>query len=456
MKAISIRKQLSAWYFLIVAVALIGFAVFASTVMRQSIYSTVDEQLEDRARALQVVIANSGPSGAADELQKHAELQSGTQLFQVSDSSGHFVYRSRVMEHLGVPADKPDQQFKNAEYDDLPLRLWTTTASAGGRVYVVQVAEPMDDFMEAVDRFRTAMFFGIPLLLLAAIASGYWMSFRAMQPVERITRAAEAITPQDLSQRVTVPQTNDELQRLAETLNGMLQRIESAVVRITQFTADASHELRTPIALIRTRAEVTLDNPRSNDQYRSAIQEILAESERTSSLIENLMLLARSDTGSEVLRFEQTDLNEMVREVSKQGQTLAEAKHLGWKVVTPDTPTCVHGDNQSLCRLLLILIDNAVKYTAPGGSIALTVRSNGKSAEIEIKDTGIGMPEDDLPHIFERFYRVDKARSRDLGGTGLGLSIGRWIAQAHGGEILVKSGLGVGSIFLVRLPLEPS
>jgi len=331
--------------------------------------------------------------------------------------------------------------------------MMTTSAVAGNLTLVIQVAEPMDDFLEAVERFRTAMLLGIPVLLLAAAVGGYWMSTRAMRPVQEITQAAQAITPQDLSQRVAVPQTRDELQQLAETLNNMLDRIETAVVHITQFTADASHELRTPIALIRTRAEVTLDNPRSNDQYRSALQEVLAESERTSALIENLMLLARSDTGSEVLHFERTDLSALARDVSAQAQTLADAKQIGWKAVIPDAAIWVHVDPQSLRRLALILIDNAVKYTPHGGSVSLAIRNSGTHAEIEVKDTGIGISEADLPHIFERFYRADKARSRDQGGTGLGLSIGHWIAHAHGGEIGVESSAGTGSSFVVRVPV---
>jgi heavy metal sensor kinase len=455
MRAVPIRKQLTAWYFLIVAAALIGFAIFALAIMRQSIYTTVDEQLEDRARALQSLIANSDAAGVADELKKRGELQSGTQLFQVSDSSGHFIYRSRVMQQVGVPAGQATQsRTVNAEYEGLPLRMMTTTAVAGNLTLVVQVAEPMDDFLEAVERFRTAMLLGIPVLLFAAAAGGHWMSTRAMRPVGEITGAAQAITPQDLSQRVAVPQTGDELQHLAETLNNMLQRIETAVERITQFTADASHELRTPIALIRTRAEVTLDNPRTNDQYRHALQEVLAESERTSALIENLMLLARSDTGTEALNFQRTDLNALARDVCTQAQTLAEAKQLTWKAVLPEAPTRVQGDPGSLRRLLLILIDNAAKYTPRGGTVSLTIRSAGNHAEIVVQDSGIGIPEADLPHIFERFYRADKARSRESGGTGLGLSIGHWIAQAHGGEIRVESSVGVGSSFMVSLPVQ--
>jgi heavy metal sensor kinase len=297
------------------------------------------------------------------------------------------------------------------------------------------------------------MLVGIPVLLLIGAAGGYWMSTRALRPVDEITRAAQAITPQDLSQRVSVPKTRDELQRLGETLNKMLQRIESAVARITQFTADASHELRTPVALIRTRAEVVLANPRTSEQYRDALREVLAESERISALIENLMTLARADTGSETLAVQRIDISELAGEVCTQAQTLANAKQLQWKAVVPETPIWVHGDAHALRRLLLILIDNAVKYTTPTGSVSFALQSKGDSVEIRVQDTGIGISEADLPHIFERFYRADKARSRELGGTGLGLSIARWIVNAHSGDIKVESAAPGETTFLVRLPL---
>ena len=249
MKAIPIRTRLTAWYFLILATALIGFALFALRVMQKSIYTAVDEQLEDRARDLQALIARSSSDGnVATEIREHAELQSGSQLFQVSDSAGQFLYRSPLMQRLGVPATNTDrQQFADGQYGDLPIRILTAPATAVRNTGAV----------------------------LAAAGGGYWLSAFALRPVDRITRAAQSITPQDLSQRLTVPQTGDELQRLGETLNKMLQRIESAVLRITQFTADASHELRTPVALIRTRAEVTLAKPRTNDQYREALSEVL-------------------------------------------------------------------------------------------------------------------------------------------------------------------------------------
>jgi heavy metal sensor kinase len=454
MKALPIRTRLTTWYFVFVAGALIGFAALALAVMRQSIYATVDEQLEDRSHALQVLIARSGGEDLADAVREHNELQSSSQLLQVSDGGGKFLYRSPVMERLGVPAAEANQrQFANVEYGDVPLRILSSTVSVGGQRFIVQVAEPMDDYLEALERFRTAMFIGIPVLLLLAAGGGYWMSTRALRPVDQITQAAQMINPHDLSQRVTVPQTGDELQRLAETVNQMLQRIESAVARITQFTADASHELRTPVALIRTRAEVTLAKPRNVDQYRDALKELLAESERTTALIENLMTLARADTGSETLNFNRTDIGEIAREVSTQAQTLSEAKQLHWSVAIPDAAIWVRGDADALRRLLLILVDNAVKYTPPAGSISLALQSNGSHAEIRVRDNGIGISADDLPHIFDRFYRADKARSRELGGTGLGLSIGRWIANAHGGDIQVETSTPNGTTFVVRLPI---
>lgn len=453
MRAMPVRTRLTLWYFLIVAASLIGFALFALAVMRQSIYTTVDEQLRDRAAAVQLLVSRTGSENIADAIREHAELQSGSQLLQVSDGSGKFLYRSPLMERLGVPASRADQlRIESAEYNELPLRVLSTTVTAGGQQFILQIAGPMDDYLEALEGFRSALFVGIPVLLVFAALGGYWMSTRALRPVDQISEAARMINPQDLSQRVTVPKTGDELQRMAETLNQMLQRIESAVARITQFTADASHELRTPIALIRTRAEITLAKPRTTEQYREALKEVQAESERTTALIENLMTLARADTGSETLNFDRTNISEVASEVSNQAQTLTDTKQLQWSATIPDAPIWVRGDTNALRRLLLILIDNAVRYTPPSGSVNLALQRNGTHAEIRVRDTGIGISESDLPHIFERFYRADKARSRQVGGTGLGLAIGRWIADAHGGEIRVESSTG-GCVFLLLLPI---
>jgi heavy metal sensor kinase len=335
----------------------------------------------------------------------------------------------------------------------IPLRVLNAEIKVGGQTFLVQVAAPLDDFYEALHRFGTLLLVSIPILLLCAAGGGYWMSQRALAPVDQITQTARSISVQNLSSRLVVPKTRDELQRLSETLNSMLERLEAAFRKITQFTADASHELRTPVALMRTRAELSLRKLRSAEEYRDALTQVHSELVKISSLVEKLMLLARSDYGAETLQLAPSNLAEIVRETCNQGATLAESKQIEFHTQIPQRPLWIEGDPNALGRLFLILVDNAVKYTPPGGRVEVVVRDEDGFAVSMIRDTGIGIAAEDLPHVFERFYRADKARSRELGGVGLGLAIGRWIAEAHAGTIEVQSSPGHGSVFQVRLPL---
>jgi signal transduction histidine kinase len=274
-----------------------------------------------------------------------------------------------------------------------------------------------------------------------------------LSPVDQITQTARSISVQNLSSRLSVPQTGDELQRLSETLNNMLERLEAAFKKIIQFTADASHELRTPVAVMRTRTELSLRKPRSAEEYREALTQVHSELEKTSELVERLMLLARAHYGVEALQLVSEDLREIAREVCSQGKTLSEAKDIMFRQQVPEQPVWVKADPHALRRLFLILIDNAIKYTPEGGRVDVVVRQENGFAIGEVRDTGIGIAPEDLANVFERVYRADKARSRESGGVGLGLSIGRWIAEAHAGTIAVQSSLGGGSIFQLRLPL---
>jgi signal transduction histidine kinase len=234
----------------------------------------------------------------------------------------------------------------------------------------------------------------------------------------------------------------------------MFGRLERAFKRVTQFTADASHELRTPVALMRTRTEIALRKPRSEADYRETIVSIHQELERTSALIENLMTLARADSGSEVLQLASTNLNQVLLEISEPARLLTEGKSIHYVQRLPETPLPVNGNAPSLRRLFLILIDNAVKYTPREGRISVVLAARNGAAVTEICDTGVGISSLDLPHIFERFYRADASRSRESGGTGLGLSIAKWIAEAHEGKISVTSNVGEGSVFRVEIPLS--
>ena len=459
MITLPIRLRLTAWYFAVLAVVLSAFGVSAYVEMRHSIRKTVDEELQIRAEGVHQLIERTIQRGAKGDLpeglREHTELRAGGALLQVSDAQGNWLYRSKVMSDYDVPRSSPASP-KIIEYrgNDVPLRIWNREVNVGGEPYFIQSAFEMDDFYEALYHFELLLYIAIPSLLICAAVGGYWISTRALAPVDQITQTARTISAQNLSSRLVVPDTGDELQRLSQTLNGMLDRLESAFKKITQFTADASHELRTPVAVMRTRAELSLRKARSADEYREVISEVLAELEKTSGLIEQLMFLARADSGAETLHFSDTNVTEVLREACHQGSALAEAKQIGFQEQISNDSMWIRGDASSLRRLFLILIDNAVKYTPANGHVEVSLHRNDGYAVAQVKDTGIGIAEADLPNVFERFYRADKARTRELGGVGLGLSIGRWITEVHSGTIEVQSTPGGGSIFQIRLPIN--
>ncbi|HET6142354.1 MAG TPA: ATP-binding protein [Candidatus Acidoferrales bacterium] len=458
MITLPIRLRLTAWYFAILAMVLSAFGVSAYLAMRHSIRKTVDEELQIRAEGVHQLIERNVQRGAKADLpeglREHTELRAGGALLQVADGEGTWLYRSKVMSDYGVPKFSPTSP-RITEHlgDDVPLRIWNQAVNVQGENYYIQSAFEMDDFYEALYHFELLLYVAIPSLLICAALGGYWISGRALAPVDQITKTARTVSAQNLSSRLIVPNTGDELQRLSETLNGMLDRLEGSFRKITQFTADASHELRTPVAVMRTRAELSLRKARSADEYRDVISEVLAELEKTSSLIEQLMFLARADSGSETLNFTNTNVTEVLREACHQGSALAEAKQIGFQEQIAQDSMWVRGDAGSLRRLFLILIDNAVKYTPANGQVEVSLQRNDGYAIAQVKDTGIGIAESDLPNVFERFYRADKARTRELGGVGLGLSIGRWITEVHAGTIEVQSAPGRGSVFQIRLPI---
>jgi heavy metal sensor kinase len=461
MMALPIRLRLTAWYFAVLAVVLSAFGIAAYLEMRHSIHRTVDEELVIRAEGVHQLIARTIARGAEDDLQEglreHTELRQGGALLQVSDERGNWLYRSPVMIDYNVPrpAAIPNRAV-DFHAPHMPLRIWSQKVNVAGETYLIQSAFEMDDFYGALEHFALLLGISIPSLLLCAAAGGYWISSRALAPVDQITQTARTISAQNLSSRLVVPNTGDELQRLSETLNGMLGRLEAAFKQITQFTADASHELRTPVAVMRTRTELSLRKARSAEEYRDVIAEVLAELEKTSHLIEQLMFLARADSGAETLHFAPTNVSEVLREACHQGSALAEAKQIGFQESISGESVWIQGDASSLRRLFLILIDNAVKYTPPSGQVEVSLHRSNGYAVAEVRDTGIGIAEADLSNVFERFYRADKARTRETGGVGLGLSIGRWITEVHAGTIDVHSSPGHGSTFQVRLPVSNS
>ena len=461
----SFRARLAVWYFSIIAVSLSVFGVGAWLAMRASLYHSIDESLSDRIQGVRHFmdeqISALSVNEIRDEFREHSILGPGGDLFQVCDGRGVWLYRSVPLENGQVPVRLPGQlgssrPFENLVVQNTLLRTASERVLISGRPYTVQVAAPIGEAVESLERFGWALIIFIPVILLASSAGGYWVSRRALRPVDQIAAAARTISIQNLSERLLVPQTGDELQRLSETLNEMLGRLNDSVTRIAQFTADASHELRAPVALIRTTAELTLGRTRQPEEYEKAMREVLLESERTSHLLDSLLTLARGDSGTGALDFECLDIAVPLREAVLEGKKLAEEKQIVITSHPPQMGPAVSGDPDALRRVFLILIDNAIKYTQPGGAVEVSLRLSGDAAEVSVSDTGMGIANADQPHIFDRFWRADKVRSRETGGVGLGLSIARWIIDQHHGSITVESQEGKGSTFRVSIPLASS
>ena len=465
-----LRLRLTLWYFAVLAASFAAFGAAADFVMRHSIETTLDDALRKDAAGIRGVIGTELPEGASalnDELDELNGTQASGLILIVSATDHSYTYEGPAARAASSSHDRMAdwqfdsgaREFSTVHIDGRQFRAAREQVEAAGRTFTIEVATPTESFDQALDRFRWILFLTSPALLILASLGGYWMSRRALRPVDEIIGTARSIGADNLSRRLAVPAAHDELRRLTETLNEMLTRIDAAFQKIRQFTADASHELRTPVALMRTSAELALRKPRSDEEYREALAQILEAAERTSSLIDNLLTLARADAAASglaagALDLERTNLADCVRSVSRQAETLAAPQSIQFAARVPPEPVWVRADARVLERLLLILLDNAVKYTPREGKIELALTASNGTAQIAVRDTGPGIAAADLPHIFDRFYRADKARSSETGGAGLGLSIGRWIAESHGGSLTAESPASGGATFTIRVPLD--
>ena len=459
MKRLSIGSRLTLWYLAIFLLAELMFGAGMWFILRQNLYDIADRTLEDQAADLQRFLearTNIPIAQLQAEISEDYKIERSEDYLQIAEAGGNSIYRSRFLEAHPLPPLLPGQLTK-ARHETRTLgqyrfRILSKEMNISGRIYLVQIGHPLHEEVETLDRFRQYLLWFAPLLLLGASAVGYWLSRRALAPVDTLARTARTISGHNLSSRLEKLNTGDELQRLSDTLNEMLARIESAFLRITQFTADASHELRTPIALIHTEAELALRRSREEQEYREALRHILQEADRTGKLVEELLALARADSGSEALHIRSLDLLGLLRESASKWAQVASLRNLQFEARLDGRPLPVMGDENALRRVIDILLDNAFKYTPAPGKVTLSVEQRHDRVVVRVQDTGMGIAPEDQSRIFERFYRVDKARSRELGGAGLGLAIALWIVQLHKGSIQVQTELGKGSVFQLEMP----
>jgi heavy metal sensor kinase len=351
-----------------------------------------------------------------------------------------------------VPSTSTESHY-DTSFAGQPYRVFVRSATLNKAPVRIFVAGSLTDNRSLLGRLAEILKRSIPVMLLISALAGYIISRRALKPVVRLTECARSITIGNLAARLPVSPVSDELAQLAETFNEMLSRLEEAVKRITQFTADASHELRSPISFIRTTSEYALSTPGLDGETAEAFANIVKETEHSSRLLEDMLQLARSDAGRAQIICEPVCMAEIVREVVARLRLQAEQKRQRLVERVLDYGLQLSGDAMMLRRLVWILVDNAIKYTACDGCIEVALARAGENALFSVSDNGMGIPQALLPHVFDRFFRVDTSRGEQE-GTGLGLAIAKWIAEAHRAQISAVSREQNGTTFEVTFPLS--
>lgn len=466
MKRRSIRTRLTLWYTGLLTLTLIILGSVTYGLMVNSLSRDIDTALQNVAQVLnqqaQREAASLFPARIDEMFQRFFGVSPLDRYVDMLDPGGRRDPRMQRPSPRSLPLS-PAARANAARglptwetidgLGDYPVRLFTQPVVRSGRlVNLIRVGFSLQSFHETRRHFLRILALVFPIALLLAGGGGWLLAHRALTPVAQMTTAAQRIGAAHLDERLDESGTGDELDQLAQTLNAMLSRLDNAFRQIRQFSADASHELQTPLTILKGELEVALRAPRSAETYQQTMRSALEEIDRIAQLVDGLMLLARADAG--VLRMDQqpVELHELVREVYDQTQILAARKHVNLQL-GPVEPTVVQGDPERLRRLLLNLTDNAIKYTPSGGDVTLSLQSRQTRAALQVADTGIGLSPEEQEHVFQRFYRSDATRSLDAEGSGLGLCIARSIADAHGGTIELDSTPGVGSTFTVLLPL---
>lgn len=455
----SIRVRLTLWYVSLLAIVLVAFAVATYFFLIAGISADVNSVTQSYQKLLTYYAAQSprslrnlkAPKGANILGQIGIVYQARNQETGQAISVGQVAYPTASKDIEGALFDTTRQgchQIKGNHLECTWLVFRPRSHQLEGGVNFQASLSSVD---HAEGRLRTALVFGIPVSLLIALVGGWVVASRALSPVEELRRTAQSITATDLSRRIGMHR-DDELGRLAHTLDDMIDRIDSAFKEQRQLTADVSHELRTPLSVIRAQTSLALRRNRRPEEYAAVLASIQEETERMSKIVEDLLLLARADAGQEAIEHDPVRLDVIARWAADQMQNMARASQIDLELSLK--PVMIEGDADRLRQLGLNLVHNAVKYTDSGGRVKVSVGVQGTTGLLQVSDSGQGIEEQSLPHIFQRFYMADRSRSRETGGSGLGLAIAHWIVEAHGGTIRVQSKRGVGSTFEVRIPLH--
>lgn len=382
-------------------------------------------------------------------------------LVQIMDSSGRIGAKSSDIEAENFKASfntlerafAGEVVYETVENARPRVRLVTIPIMDNKKVTsIVQVGTSLEDFDDSMRRLLIILIIGIITSVSLTIGVGYLMAKKALKPVDKIRRAAVKISFRNLEEYIDIGARRDELGKLAETFNAMISRLRDAFQRINQFSVDVSHELKTPLTILKGGTEVVLRKERDPEEYRALLASHLEEIDRMSQIIDDLLLLSKVDTGKMQLNVSEIDLKDLILQVYVGMKISADKKDVAL-IVDELQDTRLKGDELKLRRMLWNIVENGIKYTNSGGRVEISSASDNGYVRINVRDTGVGIGEEDIKYIFDRFYRADRARKRES-GTGLGLSISKWIAEAHRGVIEVESHPPSGSLFSIKLPVS--
>ena len=455
----SIRLRLTLWYVLLLAVILAAFSTGIYLTLRQNLYGNLDDSIETRANDLLAVMRYDGERPTLSGRIPSDNPNQGEQFVRVFDLAGEPTFDNSTPEG-DIPVDRGavgaalagKTVTRTVDVSDETIRVRTLPIEPDGQISgVLEVGRSEGDVGDTLRTLLLVLGIAYPVTLALASFGGAFLAGRALSPIDKLTRLARRVSAKDLSQRLNLRLPDDEVGRLARTFDEMIARLDDAFRRQRQFTADASHELRTPLTAIKGQVEVALRRRRDAAAYREVLQAVNEEVDRLIRLVGSLLTLARADAGQIPIALETVSLPELVAGAVEQVDPVAKQRDIELSASAGPAVT-LQADEDLLLQLLLNLLDNAIKHTPAGGRVTVGWRVNGRQVELWVRDTGVGIAGEHLAHIFDRFYRVDKARSRAEGGVGLGLSICRWIAEAHGGHISVRSAPGQGSTFTAGLP----
>jgi two-component system OmpR family sensor kinase len=462
----SIRSRLTAWYITLLGIILILFSVFLNYFLSKRLYESVDNSLTVSATIVVTSAAMKFNRSTLPGLDQFFEQFMGAEnlnkFYRIYDGSGNVGSRSNNIDASQFPLSQvayADALKGKNSYETFvvagkhSIRVITMPLIREKKlVNLVQVGTSLGAVQETLRNLRIFLFTAVPSVLVLAALFARFMARRALKPISRIIKTARDIGQgRELSQRMPVLKTQDELGQLTLTFNEMMDRLENSFAQMRQFSSDASHELRTPLTVLKGQNELVLSKPREAEEYQEVIASNLEEINYMSKVLEDLFILSKADENQIFFNCKPMDLRDLVEEVCKHAEVLAGEKNICIIIAFLEFVK-INGDEVRLRQMIWNILHNGIKYTQPGGELKVSLQDEGEFALLTIQDTGIGIPEKDLLSIFDRFYRVDKARSKDEGGSGLGLSICKHITEAHKGTIEVESKIGVGSRFKIRLP----